>query len=122
MDFPARLADLYLNGPPGDEKLPDTSYVVGTRARNFYLEMAWIAQVLYGHPRYPFLPMPSRRHALKAVIQLLHPAYKFDILSLDDPFPGVRDVFKSVGRFVAKINKKKMGVTRAAQGTAEEKA
>jgi predicted ATP-grasp superfamily ATP-dependent carboligase len=103
MDFPARLADLYLYGPPGRATAPDTSYVVGMRARNLYLEMVWVAQVLYGRRRYPFLPMPSRRQALKAVVQLLNPAYKFDILSLEDPYPGVEDVFKSISRFVAQM-------------------
>jgi predicted ATP-grasp superfamily ATP-dependent carboligase len=116
MDFPARLAELYLYGPPGREAAADTSYVVGTRTRNLYLEMVWIAQVLFGRRRYPFLPMPGRCHALKAVVQLLNPAYKFDILSLEDPYPGVEDVFKSIGRFVDKIKQEKTCETRLAPG------
>jgi len=108
MDFPARLAELCLYGPPGPEAAPDTSYVVGTRARNLYLEMVWVAQVLFGRRRYPFLSMPSRCHGLKAVVQLLNPAYKFDILSLEDPYPGVKDVFKSIGRFVDKMKQWKV--------------
>src|SRR5439155_13565342 len=31
MDFPARLADLYLHGPPNGEAAPDTSYNLGVR-------------------------------------------------------------------------------------------
>jgi hypothetical protein len=114
MDFPGRLAELCLYGPPDGEAVLDISYEVGTRARNLYLEMVWIAQVLYGRGRYPFLPMPGRRHALKALVQLLHPAYKFDILSLDDPYPGVKDVYNSISRFVAKMKQEKGGEIRLA--------
>jgi hypothetical protein len=34
---------------------------------------------------------------------MLNPAYKFDILSLDDPFPGVKDTYRSITRLVAKM-------------------
>jgi hypothetical protein len=116
MDFPSRLAELCLYGPPDGEEVLDTSYVVGRRARNLYLEMVWVVQVLYGRGRYPFLPMPGRLHALKALVQLLHPAYKFDILSLHDPYPGVKDVFNSISRFVAKLKQETRGEIRLAPG------
>jgi predicted ATP-grasp superfamily ATP-dependent carboligase len=103
MDFPARLAELYLYGPPKGKAVPDTSYAVGMRARNLFLDMVWVTQVLSGRRLYPFLPMPGRRHALKAIVQMLNPAYKFDILSLDDPFPGVKDTYRSITRLVAKM-------------------
>jgi hypothetical protein len=116
MDFPTRLAELCLYGPPGRETAPDTSYVVGARTRNLYLEMVWVAQVLFGRRRYPFLPMPGRWDALKAMVQLLNPAYKFDILSIEDPYPGVQDVFKSIGKFVEKMKQEKTCETRLAHG------
>ncbi len=39
MDFPARLADLLLNGPPSPlPAAPDTDYRVGVKARNLEKE------------------------------------------------------------------------------------
>jgi predicted ATP-grasp superfamily ATP-dependent carboligase len=102
MDFPARLAELYLYGPPAE--LPTASrYRVGVRARNLELDMVWIASVLRGKRRYPFLAMPDRREGLAALLGLLNPAYKFDILSLEDPRPGLAEIVKIVGKFGGKL-------------------
>jgi hypothetical protein len=103
VDFPGRLADLYLNGPPDNGAPPKVGYAVGVRARNLELEMVWIASVLRGRRRYPFLPMPHRREALVALLELLNPAHKFDILSVDDPVPGLVEVFKIIGKFRHKL-------------------
>jgi len=102
MDFPAQLAELYLYGPP--DQLPTKSrYQVGVRTRNLELDMVWIASVLRGKRRYPFLGMPSRREGLAALIGLLNPVYKFDILSLEDPKPGFAEIVKIVGKFGGKL-------------------
>jgi predicted ATP-grasp superfamily ATP-dependent carboligase len=103
MDFPARLVELLLNGPPKTAALPESSYAVGVRARNLELELVWIASVLRGKRRYPFLAMPSRRQGIVALMELLNPAYKFDILSLEDPRPGLAEILKIIGKFKQKL-------------------
>jgi predicted ATP-grasp superfamily ATP-dependent carboligase len=92
VDFAARTAELYLFGPPDADIPPVTSYAVGVRSRNLDLEVLWIASVLRGRKRYPFLPVPSRREALTAALRLVYPADGFDVLSRDDPRPGVAEL------------------------------
>lgn len=94
MDFPARLAELYLDGPPPATHKPVTEYKIGVKARNLSLDVLWILGVLYGKRRYPFLRMPSRAAGVKAAIGLFNPQFKFDILSLEDPRPGLTEIVK----------------------------
>lgn len=103
MDFPARLADLWLYGPPSPETPPDTSYRVGVCARNLELDFMWIASVLLGRRRYSLLPMPRRRQALTALAQLANPAYRSDFLSLEDPWPALAGCLHIVRKFAAKL-------------------
>ncbi len=103
VDFPGGLADLYLYGPPKNGAAPATRYAVGMRVRNLELDLVWIASVLRGKRRYPFLAMPSRWQALAALLELLHPAYKQDIFSLDDPWPGLAEMFKIIVKFRRKL-------------------
>lgn len=103
MDFPARLAEMYLYGPPAAGSAPDARYRVGVRARNLELDMMWIASVLRGKRRYPFLTMPSRSQGMGALLDLLNPAYKFDILSIEDPRPGLSEIVKIVAKFRTKM-------------------
>jgi hypothetical protein len=65
--------------------------------------MVWIASVLRGKRRYPFLAMPSRREGMTALFGLLNPTYKFDILSLEDLRPGLAEIVKIVGKFRGKM-------------------
>jgi predicted ATP-grasp superfamily ATP-dependent carboligase len=103
MDFPARLVELYLKGPPANGVPADSTYARGVRSRNLELEVLWIASVLRGKRRYPFLEIPKRRWGVKALLELFHPAYKFDILSLDDPSPGLAEVPKIVRKLGKKL-------------------
>lgn len=103
MDFPARLVELYLDGPPAPAAAPCQAYNVGTRARNLELDMLWIAAVLKGKRRYPFLSMPKRRQAVKALFELFHPKYKFDILSWEDPAPGLAEIAKVSRKLYSKL-------------------
>jgi predicted ATP-grasp superfamily ATP-dependent carboligase len=48
MDFPARLAALYLGEPPAPNGPPDTGYALGVRSRNLDLEVVWIGSTLRG--------------------------------------------------------------------------
>jgi predicted ATP-grasp superfamily ATP-dependent carboligase len=92
VDFAARAAELYLFGPPPADVPAVTSYAVGVRSRNLDLEMLWIGSVLRGRRRYPFLPLPSRRQAVVAALRLVHPADGFDVLSREDPRPGLAEL------------------------------
>ena len=106
MDFPARLADLYLNPPPSPHAAGlDSEYVVGTRSRNLDLEMLWIASVLLGHRQYPFLPAPTRRQGLAAALRLASPVAEDDVLSLGDPRPGLAELGKVARKIAAKAGR-----------------
>jgi len=102
MDFPARLAQMWLFGPPRGKSTPETSYKIGVRARNLELDLVWIASVLIGRRRYPFLHAPGRLRALAALAGLLSPRCKFDIISLEDPRPGAAELLKIVRKFATK--------------------
>lgn len=106
MDFPRRLAELYLKGPAGPQLHPDRSYRRGVRLRSLELELAWIASLLLG-PRVPFLPgpRPPRRAALAALLGLLDPRAGFDIQTLDDPRPGLADLAHIARRFAARLRR-----------------
>src|SRR5215210_7316250 len=92
IDFPAKLAELYLGGAgtfgAGNGGPPQ----IGVRSRNIGLELVWIASVLRRRRRYPFLPAPARREGLKAALRLPHPRDGFDVLSCDDPRPGLAEL------------------------------
>jgi predicted ATP-grasp superfamily ATP-dependent carboligase len=98
MDFPARLVELYLHGPSNTSPLPDSDYAVGVRARDLGLDLVWIASVLSGRGCYPFLPRPGWAEAVAALVGLLNPTSKFDILSLEDPRPGVAEIAALAGK------------------------
>jgi predicted ATP-grasp superfamily ATP-dependent carboligase len=102
MDFPARLVETLLSGPDDDTQLPHSTYRVGVRAQNLELELAWIVSVLTRRSRTPFLPMPRRRESFAALVQLFHPAYKHDILSLRDPLPGLVELARIIRRAPAR--------------------
>jgi predicted ATP-grasp superfamily ATP-dependent carboligase len=132
MDFPNRLADLYLGGrPPAGDSVhvpprsadiiaprraptgancdaagagtPVADYKVGVKARNLELEMVWIASVLYGKRDYPFFPVPPRRQAVKALLDLFNPRVKYDVQSLADPEPGLVQLPQIARKLVRKV-------------------
>jgi predicted ATP-grasp superfamily ATP-dependent carboligase len=90
VDFPIRLAELYL-GRSLDGG-PDAVPTMGVRSRNLGLELVWIASVLRRARRYPFLPVPRRRDALAAALRLPWPRDGFDVLCRDDPLPGLAEL------------------------------
>lgn len=85
VDFPARMADLYLNGAPENAGQPDTSYKIGVRSRNLDLEMLWIASTLRGSEGRRLVVVPPRRQALQAAVRLAYPKDGFDVFARDDP-------------------------------------
>ena len=103
MDFPARLADLYLGDEPTDADPPDTNYRIGVRARNLELEIIWIGSVLFGRRRHPFLPVPRRWRALPVLLSLLDPTCRSDMFSPGDPGPAIADVGRIAGKLWNKL-------------------
>ena len=92
MDFPGRLADLLLDGPPSTAEPVATDYRVGLRARNLRLDISWIGSVATARRRYPELPWPPRRAALGALASLLDPRIADDLFIRDDPGPGLAQI------------------------------
>ncbi len=105
MDFPARLVDLCLNGSSSARVRLDTAYEVGVRSRNLELETMWIGSALRRGRRYPFLEAPSRREALRVALRLVNPADGYDVLSRDDPRPGLAEIARIVGKISGKLRR-----------------
>jgi len=93
MDFPARLADLYAEGPPGPGE-PATDYRVGVRAYNCELILKWIVRVLLGHRGPCYLATPRRRQVAAALWALLSFRQRSDLSCPDDRRPAVAEFFK----------------------------
>lgn len=87
VDFPAMLVDLALGGDASSAA--PGPYRLGVRARNLELEALWIAAVLRGAERDRRLVTPSRGEGLRALVGLLDPRVRDDVLSLSDPAPTV---------------------------------
>ena len=92
MDFPARLGQLHLDGAPANGNGPDASYAVGVRSRDLELELRWMASVWRGGGKDDPVPPPPRSAALRAALGLFRPGTAYDVLSLDDPLPGIAEV------------------------------
>lgn len=102
MDFPARLADLLLDGPPPAGASVATDYRIGVRARNLQLDVGWIAAVVLGRRRYPYLGWPPRAAALRAAVGLLDPRVADDLFLAADPGPGLAQLPLIVRGAIAK--------------------
>jgi hypothetical protein len=87
MDFPTRLAQLYLSGPP-DDPIPATTYRIGVRVRNLRLDLRWLWEAFRGSGTKSFHRMPTRRDAAVGFLGLFNPRSKCDLETLSDPGPG----------------------------------
>jgi predicted ATP-grasp superfamily ATP-dependent carboligase len=105
VDFPAHLANLYHHGPPDREVDPVRNYKIGVRVRNLELDLSWINQALRGKHQSAFLNAPTRREGLGALLGLLNPRYKYDILSLSDPGPAWVEVSRIISTRLKKWRK-----------------
>ena len=103
VDFPGMLADLYLEGADSIKPRLGNSYKVGVRCRDLQRDLMWITSVLMGRQRYAFLKMPSRARALRALLSLFNPARKFDLISPDDPLPGLMELPRIIKKFRHKM-------------------
>jgi predicted ATP-grasp superfamily ATP-dependent carboligase len=102
IDFPARMADLYLNGAPENGRPPDTSYEPGVRSRNLDLEVLWIASTLRGRQGRRLVDIPPRRQAVQAALRLAYPKDGFDVFARDD----LRLSLAEIARIAAKLLRK----------------
>ena len=107
MDFPARLAELYLPASSSRAVRPDqslsTAYTIGKRVRNLELDLMWIVAVLRGKRRYGFLPIPRRREAVRALAELFDPRCRCDVESWSDPRPALAQLRRSALKFLGKL-------------------
>jgi predicted ATP-grasp superfamily ATP-dependent carboligase len=103
VDFPARMAELYLTGPPANGHPADTEYRLGVRSRNLDLEVVWIASTLRGRKGRRLVFVPRRREGVGAAMRLLYPKDGFDILSWDDPRPGIAEIAGIAGKIRRKV-------------------
>ena len=97
MDFPGRLVDLHRGQLVNLNDVPDTNYRIGVQAADAEMLLMWLLQVLWGKRSYDFLPFPARRQILPVLRKLLSTRLSYDILSLDDPRPGIA-MFVKMGR------------------------
>ncbi|MFQ5638056.1 MAG: ATP-grasp domain-containing protein [bacterium] len=102
VDFPAMLAQLYLDGASSLQRNLDSNYQIGLRCRNLGLDLMWIYSVLAGRKKYSFFKMPNRSQAVSAFLSLFNPANKFDLLSLEDPTPGFAEIPRIYQKFLKK--------------------
>jgi predicted ATP-grasp superfamily ATP-dependent carboligase len=102
VDFPARMAELYLKGPPENGFHTQTRYELGVRSRNLDLEVHWIASTLRGNQGRRLVAVPSRVEAVRAALRLAYPRDGYDVLSRDDPRPGLAEI----ARIPAKLRRK----------------
>ena len=111
VDFPGELAELYCPSgaayapldPSGATQAPLAPYKIGVRAYNFELMLYWIAQVLLGRARHPYLPYPGRERALAGLWGLLDPAQKSDLAGGVDFAPRVGEAARIVRKLAAKL-------------------
>ena len=97
---PSRAASTFPRGwrsstsrvPPKNGRPPDTAYELGVRSRNLDLEVVWIASTLRGRQGRRLVLVPPRREGVEAAMRLLNPKDGFDILSWDDPRPGLAEI------------------------------
>lgn len=95
MDFPGRLADLLLSGPPAPGGI-DTRYRVGVRARDLELERQWLAAAWRASAPFAGPVPPTRREAAKVAFGMLD-LRGFDSLVADDPLPFAVAAVKAAG-------------------------
>jgi predicted ATP-grasp superfamily ATP-dependent carboligase len=101
MDFPGRMVDLYLGSSSVRNGSPDMDYLLGVRSHNLDLEVIWIGSALRGRRR-RLVSTPGRRDALAAALSLVNPRGGFDVLSRDDPRPGLVEL----ARIARKVRRK----------------
>jgi predicted ATP-grasp superfamily ATP-dependent carboligase len=108
MDFPRKLAELFLHGVPrqenSDAHVVDTDYRVGVRSRRLGLELDWIEAVLRQRDQPPVGPPVPRWQAVKAAAQLFRPSFAYDGVARDDLRPGLADLAITARRLGKRVS------------------
>ncbi|MEX1027594.1 MAG: ATP-grasp domain-containing protein [Candidatus Paceibacterota bacterium] len=121
VNFPVRFCELVLHGPRAKSHPVSTDYQIGVHVQNFQKELSWIIKVLRGSTNHAFLKLPRRREALRAIVDLLNPTYRFDILSLRDPMPGVK-IFSNLCRDTLFALASRVGLSIRRRATTDHEA
>jgi predicted ATP-grasp superfamily ATP-dependent carboligase len=103
MDFPARMAELYLGGSQSRNGPPDAEYTLGVRSHNLDLEVVWIGSALRGRRGRRLVATPSRRDALRVALSLVRPRDGFDVLTRDDLRPGLVELVRIARKLGRKV-------------------
>jgi len=103
MDFPALLAELHLRGASAITPQLNSNYKIGVRCRDLQRDLMWITSVLMQRRKYKFLEIPTRKRAVLAMLGLFNPRRKFDLLTLNDPLPGLAELPRIVKKFRSKM-------------------
>jgi predicted ATP-grasp superfamily ATP-dependent carboligase len=103
IDFPSLLAELHLNGAAMIKPQLNSNYRIGVRCRDLQRDLMWITSVLMQRRKYKFLDIPSRKWAIKALLGLFNPRRKFDLLTLNDPMPGLAELPRIAKKFRRKM-------------------
>jgi hypothetical protein len=117
VDFPGELAELHFPGEGGGASArPDEPYRIGVRAYNFELMLSWIAQVLLGRARHPYLPLPGRARALAGLVGLLDPAQKSDLSGGADFAPRLAEAGRISRKLASKFTHRLDGAAMKGSG------
>ena len=104
MDFPALMAQLYLEGPAAITPQVNNNYELGVRCRDLQRDLLWISQVLVQRQKFSFFALPSRKRAWRALLGMLNPRHKFDLLIADDPMPGIAELPRIIKKLRSKMD------------------
>jgi predicted ATP-grasp superfamily ATP-dependent carboligase len=103
VNFPLLLTRLYLDGPDSVRQHMNEDYKTGIFCRDLQRDLMWIVSVLGQRKKYPFLKVPRRVEAVKALAALFNPMTKSDLFSLDDPLPAFAEIPRILQKFQDKV-------------------
>jgi predicted ATP-grasp superfamily ATP-dependent carboligase len=106
VDFPSLLVDVFLADARRGTARPQTTYRVGVRSRDVRLELSWIASVLRRDGiDHPAVSVPRRQAAVAVAVRLGAPGDGYDVLSADDPLPGIAGAIDNATKLARKLRK-----------------
>jgi predicted ATP-grasp superfamily ATP-dependent carboligase/thymidylate kinase len=119
MDFPALLARLHFEGPYSITPNLQSNYKIGLKCRDIGRDFSWMVKVLAQQRPHKYLKFPSRMQAAAAFFGLFNPFNRFDLLSFDDPMPGLMELPMIVKKFRQKKKAQKDRIAIGHLQTAE---
>lgn len=92
VDFPALLAQLLFEGPTAITPNLNSNYKIGLKCRDLGRDFSWMVKVLAQQRPHKYLKFPGRAQAVAAFFGLFNPFNRFDLLSWNDPLPGLLEL------------------------------